>query len=187
MLKRTVPPICLALLLFAVPSGAQAQTILDQIQPIIDSSAGALFIGGASEQRLMQTLTVGVSGTWTGVYLPIHCPSGKLVIDVHPITAGVVGPSIKRKAYRIGSDPDIIGRFRLFSLGTGLTVTVGQEYALVLANTSGECSISAGPIGDPYAGGEGYFEALPNPPGFVPFSSFPNARRDLVFQTVIRR
>jgi hypothetical protein len=187
MLKRTVPSICLAVSFLAGPSDAQAQTILDQIQPIIDSSAGALAIGGTSEQRLMQTLTVGVSGTWTGVYLPITCPSGKVVIDVHPLTAGVVGPSIKRKAFRTGSDPEIIGRFRLFSLGTGLTVTVGQEYALVLANTGGECSISSGPIGNPYAGGEGYFEALPNPPGFVPFSSFPDARRDLPFQTVIRR
>ena len=135
----------------------------------------------------MQTLTIGVSGTWTGVYLPIHCPSGKVVIDVHPIAGGVVGPSIKHKAFAIGSDPEIIGRFRLFSLGTSLAVTVGQEYALVLANPTGECFISPGPIGNPYAGGEGYFEALPNPPGFVPFSSGPDARRDLPFQAVVRR
>jgi len=64
-------------------------------------------------------------------------------------------------------------------------VAPGDVYTLVLRNTGGSCGLLRGPEGDPYAGGEGFFAARPNPPGWIPFSAT-ETRLDLPFLVVVR-
>jgi hypothetical protein len=58
----------------------------------------------------------------------------------------------------------------------------GTQYAFVL-QSSGSCGLMPGPVGDPYAGGDAYFDAAPNPPGWYSIS-IGTDRFDLGFQTV---
>src|SRR5262249_13510060 len=62
----------------------EAATI-DQQQPIIDSTAGGLAIGGSSEQKLAQVVTAGVSGFLTGIRLPVSCGTGQLIVEIQGV------------------------------------------------------------------------------------------------------
>ena len=71
--------------------------------------------------------------------------------------------------------------FRSISFSTPVPVTAGVPYALVLS-TPGSCEIWPGPAGNPYLGGDAYFDAAPNPPvTWLHLGQF----ADLPFQTLV--
>lgn len=55
-----------------------------------------------------------------------------------------------------------------------------------LSGVSSDCGVYAGSVGDSYPWGKGYFEALPNPPGWIELFHATGAR-DLAFQVFMRR
>jgi hypothetical protein len=163
---------------------AQAQTdVLDQLQPIASTAGGVYTIGGASEQKLAQTVTVGIAGDLSGLLLPLHCPSGRLTIEIRNVVGGSPGTALLRRRRFDAEDLPFVGyRFRLLGMGKGLSFAEGDRFAIVLLNTTGGCSMARGPVNDAYAGGSAFFDARPNPPGWLPITDRP----DLPFMTLMK-
>ncbi len=186
MTRNTLLSVMMLLVVVAPVLADPPVTILDQVQGVIDDTVGGMAVGGGSDQRLAQTVTVGVSGRLVGVMLPIACESGRLVMEIRDVVGGEPGPTVFARtripAVRI---PDLGPTFQQVPVRGAVNFSVGDEFAVVLDNPTGGCGIFRGPVGDSYAGGQGFFEALPNPPGWVPFSET-ESRLDLPFMTVVR-
>ena len=90
----------LSLFLVAAPAPAQSpEVFIDQMQPLIDTTVGGLAIGGASHEKLAQTVTVAHDGRLRGVFLPIGCDSGRLVVEIRNVeSSGTPGTSFWRGA-----------------------------------------------------------------------------------------
>lgn len=161
------------------------ETILEPIQPIFVPSANNHAIGGSSEQKLAQTFTINRNGTLTGVFLPAGCSSGSLEVEIHNVDGGEPGTTVlSSEMFEADSIVTEVTVFKLFSLPAS-TVSAGDSLALVLSNSGGSCGMSSAPIGDSYLGGEGFFDARPNQPGWVPFSNFDSTSHDLAFQVLL--
>ncbi len=167
-------------LLLTMTAPSQAAKIIDQLQPNIDSSA-ILAIGGSSEQKLAQTITISTTGTLKGIYLPISCADGRLSIAINDVVLGEPGSlTLTNKQIRGNRVSNLISQFRYFGLPGNLQVNAGDRYAIVIENATGSCGISGSPLGDSYFAGGGFFDARPNPPGWVPFEDT-ESRFDLPF------
>jgi len=162
-----------------------AAKFIDQMQPLVDDSSTNA-IGGSSEQKLAQTITVGQNGVLKGVYLPVSCESGKLIIEIRDVISGIPGNTIlaKRKisATRFSH---VVSSFRYFSFKENLTLIAGEQISIVLRNPTGSCGLAKAETGDTYSEGDGFFDSRPNAPGWIPFFSS-NAALDLPFMTVIK-
>jgi hypothetical protein len=163
-------------------SNANAQAVIDQLQPIIDGSVGGLGIGGASQQKLGQTLVAKNRGELRAVYLPVACTSGELVLEIRNVeTTGKPGSIVLAyRTYPAASLPSVGALFRRLEI-SGAFLNAGDRYSIVVSNSTGSCGMFRASVGDGYYVGEGFFDSRPNPPGWVPFSQFPHARRDLPF------
>jgi len=164
-----------------------AAGVIDQQQPTIDASVGGLAIGGNSEQMLAQVVTAGISGKIAGVRFPVACESGDLVVQIQGVTAGqpngVVLASQTVTAASLPSFAPNPPSFRSLVFSAPATVTVGTQFAIVLKNTTGVCDVFQGPVGNPYAGGNGFYDARPNQVGvWEPLGG----RADLPFQTLMQ-
>ncbi len=158
----------------------------DQMQPIVEPTIGAQVIGGESQQKLAQTLTVGLNGRLLGLLLPIACNSGVLVIEIRELDGDEPGDTvIGRREVPANRIPQPGQVFHFFSIGWPLPFAAGDRVAVVLQNPTGSCAIFSGPEGDSYAGGQGFFEALPNPPVWVPFFGT-GTSLDLPFMALMR-
>ena len=74
LVRATLVSLLVLALDLALPGPASAAPILDQEQPTIDTSPGFVFgIGGASEQKLAQVVTAGLTGNLTEVDLSLGC------------------------------------------------------------------------------------------------------------------
>ena len=175
----------LSLLLISASQAHASGIYIDQMQPVVDDTVGGLAIGGASQQKLAQTVTVGLDGRLVGVFLPIGCDSGRLVIEIRELDAEGKPSDVvlRRREFNAANISPIGPVFRFFPLRVPL-LSAGDRFAVVLQNPTGSCAIFSSPVGDSYAGGEGFFEALPNPPGWVPFSDT-ETRLDLPFITEV--
>jgi len=80
--------------------------------------------------------------------------------------------------------PEFPTTFRSFVLATPVPVTAGAQYAIVLS-TAGSCGIWPGPVGDPYPGGNAFFDSRPNPAGIWEPLGLGNGRADLPFRTFV--
>jgi uncharacterized repeat protein (TIGR01451 family) len=159
---------------------------IDQQQPLIDSTVGGLAIGGASEQLLAQVVTPGISGSLTQVRLPVACDSGSdLIVEIQEVAAsvpnGVVLTSQTISGTNLPSFFPAPPSFRSLVFSAPVLLPAGSPFAIVL-RSAGACGVFRGPIGDPYPGGDGFFDARPNAPGvWVPLGT----RSDLPFQTFV--
>ncbi len=188
-----VPLVVTVAFLCLTATPALATPVVDQQQPVIDDSVGGLAIGGLSDELLAQTFTVGLAGDLVEVDLPIACSTGDpLILEIQGVAAtGEPDGTLLRSQTYSGAglssffpDPPFL---RPFILSVPLPVTVGDRLAIVL-NSPGECAIFQGPLGDPYAGGDGWFDARPNPPGWLPLTTglLPADQRfDLPFATIV--
>lgn len=168
---------------------ADAQSLIDQQQPIIDTTVGGLAIGGASGQGLAQVITQGLTGLLTELRFPVTCSRGDLVIEVQGVEAdrpnGVVLTSQTVSGATLPAFSPSPPSFRRLALSAPLLLSDGDRFAIVL-RSAGECGVSRGPIGDSYPGGNLFFDSRPNTAGvWVCVCDFPGARFDLPFQTVV--
>ena len=139
------------------------ETILHPMQPVIITSASTQAIGGSSEQKLAQTLTINHDGTLTGVFLPLDCSSGELSVEIRNVAGSLPDTTVvSSNSFPADSLVTNISVFKLFKL-PATTVSTGDQLALVLSNESGMCGISSGPVGNPYRDGEGFYDARPKP------------------------
>ena len=183
MKKSVILMLVFFLLLMPVSGEATfLNSVIDQMQPIIDDTVGGLTIGGQSEQKLAQTVTVNQNGRLVGIYLPIECNSGELVIEIRNLIDDLPGDVVlKRIQIPASNFSDVVDPpvFRLIKIGGNLPLVAGEQFAVVLLNAIGDCVIFQGSEGDSYTGGDGFFDARPNPPGWIPFSDFQESRDDL--------
>ncbi len=174
----------------AGPTPVFAAPIVDQQQPVIDDSIGGLAID--PDEKLAQTVTVGVDGDLVEVDLPIACNTGDLILEIQGVaaTGEPDGAVLRAQTYSgVGlpsffPDPPFL---RPFVLSVPLPVTIGQRLAIVM-KSPGQCAIFEGPLGDPYSGGDAWFDARPNPPGWLPLTAgrLPADQRfDLPFATIV--
>jgi hypothetical protein len=179
---------CLAVVvtvLTTMVQGVSGTPVIDQEQPLIDGSVGGLAIGGASEQKLAQVVTAGASGPLTEVRFPLSCDSGDLIVEIQGTTAGKPnGVVLTSETIPASSLPFIGVVFRSLAFSTPVSFTSGDVFAIVLRST-GACGVFRGPVGDSYLGGNAFFDALPNPPGWVCICDFAGDRFDLPFQTLV--
>lgn len=172
----------LSALTLTVAGAAAAGPVIDQEQPVFDTTAGFVYaIGGPSEQKLAQVVTPGLTGTLAEVRLVAACEND-LTVEVQGVTGGFPNGTVLG-AQTVQLPGPFPSTFRSILFSTPVPVTAGIPYALVLT-TSGSCGISPGPVGNPYAGGSAYFDSRPNPPGWLPLS-IGDARSDLPFQTLV--
>lgn len=158
---------------------------VDQSQPLIDNTVGGLGIGGASEQKLAQVVTPAISGTLTETRFPVACSTGDLIVEIQGVAGGLPnGVVLTSQAISAKSLPSFFPdppSFRSLVFSAPVFFSAGNPFAIVL-RSDGACGLFQGPIGDPYPGGDGFFDARPNTPGvWVPLGT----RSDLPFQTVV--
>ncbi len=114
---------------------------------------------------------------------PVSCDSGALTVEVQGIEGdlpnGVVLASQTVSVLDLALSSSV---FKSIVFPQPVALTAGTRYALVLTS-SGSCGILQGPTGDPYPGGNAYYDSLPNPPGVWVLSS--GNRPDLPFQTLM--
>lgn len=187
-MRRTIATaIGAALAILAMPAAAQT---IDQSQPAIDEEAGFLGLGGDSEQMLAQSFTVGVDGDLVGLRLPIAgCGRGDLVLELRMLSAaGMPDGAVVRSVRIAGGDvPAAYAGFQDFFFPAGVAVSAGDVFAFV-ARVDGEdgyCSYATSPTGDLYPRGQGFFDARPNPPGWISFKEFAGSPQDLAFFTLM--
>jgi hypothetical protein len=170
--------------------------VADQQQITIDQTQGALAIGGASQQKLAQTVTAGVAKTLSEIHLPVACTANaNFILSIQGVTATGEpnGVSLTTQTFAGSTLPAFWpapATFRRFVLTTPVPLAAGQQYAIVLDSTgltaSANCAAFQGPIGDPYASGKGYFDARPNQPGWVCLCAFAGSRFDLPFRAMVQ-
>jgi hypothetical protein len=170
--------------LIALSAAQAVGAVADQQQLLVDPFVPGFSIGGATEQVLAQTVTVGIGGPLAAVRLPVSCTSGSLLLQVQGVTAGapagvVLASQIFSAAFFPPSSPDV--EFRTLSIPSPVEFAVGDRFALVL-RSSGTCAVAAGPSGDPYSRGAAFFQDREMPPGSW---SALGARGDLPFQTLV--
>ena len=182
----------LVLVLAIVAAGSPAPAappalLIDQQQTLIDATEFTVAVGGFSEQKIAQTFTVGLDGRFAGVNFAIGCGDGVLEVEIQGTlpTGEPDGVTLVRRSFRADSLPAVVpASFEELRLPRRLAVAPGDQLAVVLSNPTGSCGVAASPDGDSYLAGRAYFDARPNPPGWLPF--FPlSPEDDLPFQTVV--
>lgn len=169
--------------------GASAAVVLDQEQPIFldEAERGSLVIGSVSEQKLAQTVEAGRTGLLVRIDLPVGCiGTGDLVLTITELTSAglpggrTLGVTRTPAASLLATSPLT---FRTIHLRMPIRVDAGDRFAIVLDVAGAECRLLAGPDGDPYTRGQAFFDARPNPPGWVRFGSVSSTYDDLAFKT----
>ena len=167
-----------------------AEPVLDQSAPADPTAAFTWALGGATNQFLAQTLTVGIGGRLAEIRVPIGCGSGTVIAEIRDVDAGTGEPGttvLVRRNYRADFFPEVVSEtFQPLRLGGRARVSVGDRVAIVLSNPTGSCGVQPGPGGDPYAGGTGFSSDDLAPGVWVPLSIGAGSTDDLPFQTYVR-
>ncbi len=170
-------------------STASAGVVLDQ--SVIGFHETPLAIGGSSEQMLAQTFVPGISGELSHLELVFSCSVdsvGLLTVAIERVDSdgqpnGDVLGSVSLDSSTLNMEPIF---FREVII-PGVNLIAGEKYAIVMsADASASCASREGPCETcffNYPSGEAFFDARPNPPGWVAF--FPQGM-DLPFYTYMR-
>jgi hypothetical protein len=183
----------------AIPfSYAHAQGIgdfVDAANYAIDGTVGGNFVGGGSDQKLAQTVTVDAGGTLEGVFLAMSCGSAstsKVHVEIHDVVGGMPGPNVLAQRAVAPTEldaPSTVAQpfhFTYVKIPGALALAAGQQIAIVVYRPKGDdCAMGQSTVSSNYPGGQGFFDARPNPPGWVPFSAFSGTPDDLPFQLVL--
>jgi hypothetical protein len=172
---------------------------LDQQQPTIIplTQVGGSAIGGNSDQILAQVVTAGITGPLSAVGLAVVCsplvPNNGITVEVRSVAqvggvfvpsatvlTGQVVPGVLLTSFANPSNPD----FHHIRFDRPVSFKKGDRFAIVLRSTA-FCLTANGPVGDPYSGGNAYFDARPNAAGVWEPISIGTGRQDLPFQTFV--
>jgi len=164
-------------------------SVLDQSQPIFNNNVGGYFIGGSSRQKIAQVVTPGIFGWLTTVAAPV-AGLGTLRLEIRGVSAGLPKDTQLASQNIAGSSlpsffSDPTG-FRQLNLSVPPLVSAGEPFAIVLSALNppmGSLTVLSGPPGDPYAGGDAFYDSLPNPPGWIHMGDFGSF--DIPFQTYV--
>jgi hypothetical protein len=167
---------------------ASAALVTDQEQASFDATLGNWAVGGASQQKIAQSVTAGMNGPLAAVELPIACSSGTLIVEIVALdAAGRPTSRVLGSASVPAADlpPVTPPEFRRISFRPPIPMSAGDRFAIVLRNPTGSCALNRCPPGDPYPGGESFFDARPNPPGWISHKETGEPSDDIPFRTLI--
>ena len=133
-------------------AGGPTGPVVDQSQPLIDTSVGGLAIGSSSEQKLAQIVLGGITGSLDEVRFPVACSDGTLVVQIQGVDGtgepdGVVRASESVPASSLpsfGSNPPTL---RPISFSSPAVFNTNDSFAIVLDNPTGSCGVFQGPLG----------------------------------------
>jgi hypothetical protein len=161
--------------------------VLDQSQPVVGSS-GAWGIGSSNQHAVAQGVTAGLTGTLVQVRVPIYYHvAGDLVLEIQGVTAGVPNGTVLATQLFPWAGLPMPGTdgFTALELSAPLPLTAGAAFAIVIRGTAlltqDGFAITRGPVGNPYAGGNGFTASLPDLSAWTTFSTW----ADLPFKTVM--
>ena len=165
-LLMRLAPIGAALLALSAPA-AIAADIVDQEQTMTTTTPFA--IGGDAEELLAQSFTLGMAGEMTHIRIPVACSSGELIVEIQRLGADGLpnGDVVTRARVPAADIPPPLGDFVSIYFSPPVTVSPGEKYAIVLSNPTGECGMLSGPAGDSYPGGQFFYDARPDEPGWI--------------------
>lgn len=143
-------------------------------------------------QNLAQTFTPTVTAELHFLFLPVACVTDVL-LRLQLAKGSPDGPVIWDRNYDPGH-AYADGTWVALQIYGGLNLMAGEAIAIILSTTprpgaaGTTCSIIPGPVGDAYAGGQGFY----NNPGFpanywIPLpDGAPTSNEDLPFRTLVR-
>lgn len=160
---------------------AAAQRFVDVASFPNTTVAGTFAVGGASQQRLAQTLVASNSGDLAGVFVPVACATGTLAVEIRDVAAdGKPGPAVLASQSVPAATMDVLPmRFTFVAFSAPLYVYGGNAYSIVLSNSTGSCGMAQG-TGDTYTDGKSFYQALPG-------TGWSAMAKDLPFQFVLKR
>jgi hypothetical protein len=174
------------LLVLCLLQPAHAGSIYDQEQRQVDAATGWLTVGGYYQQKLAQVVTAGKTGLLTAVELPIACfESVSFTIDIQAVTDGMPNGTVLSSTTLPAAMVPVANDPVFYQLPiVPVLVTADEQTAIVLtAPDDASCAIAPAPEGNPYAGGDAYFDSRPNQVGvWVPNGP---PRYDMPFATVV--
>jgi hypothetical protein len=180
LIRGAVSSVVAGVIALAVAASVPAAPVIDQQQSAIDTAAGfTLAIGGASDQKLAQVVTPGLTGVLTELRLAAACGT-TLSVEIQGVAGGLPNGS-RLGGQTVNFSGSLPSSFRSVVFGQPVPVTKGVPYAIVLTSPD-SCGIWPGPVGNPYTAGDAFFDARPNPPGWVPLRQ---GRADLPFETLV--
>ena len=174
---------------------AHAQ-VVDQEQPVIDSTVGDMALGGYYNQQLAQVFTAGRTGLLVAAEFPVECvnfeelPAGTITLEVRAVEAGMPTATVlSTTSFEPAAFPgfwpnDFPPYLRRLLLAAPIPVVAGEQYALILqfaASNATSCGVPQGPEGDSYVGGNGWYRE-DGPWGWAPLGS----RFDIPFRTLMQ-
>ena len=190
-MKRRFLVSAVAVVLALVPAlaGAQPSSVrIDQSSPVDLGAPYNFAIGGGSGQKLAQVVTVGLPPL-KAVMLPLGCihddPDAELTLSIVTVDENGLpsGTVLAMERFPVTALPEVVdGSFATLAIAPPLGLRPGTQYAFVL-QSNGSCGLAPGPVGDPYAGGDAYYDSAPNPPGWLSIS-IGTDRYDLGFRTL---
>ncbi len=179
------------ILFLAIAGIVSAQPRIDQEQVNVDETVGGVAIGGGSDEKLAQVITAGADGFLRHVTIPIACDaSSQLTVSIQTVAGGLPTGTVLASETLPGdlfpsTPPSPDSAFRIIEFAFPTRVRAGDEVAIVMEAIYPGCGIYSSPGGDSYAGGRAYFDARPNPPGWIPIQFSPNDPDDLPFQVFV--
>lgn len=164
---------------------AEARPIVDQQAPY---GTETITVGGTNQLIVAQTVTAGAHGDLLRVELTIGCDSGALIVEIvnlhptRPIPGTVVRSTTTIAAADIPNPPDR----RTFDMDRPLAMTDGRQFAIVLRNETGSCTVVKGLDVNPYERGSGWFRGATTstPDAWLQFLDF-GKTDDLGFKTIV--
>ncbi|MHB0972489.1 MAG: hypothetical protein ACYC7A_22630 [Thermoanaerobaculia bacterium] len=166
---------------------AFAQPHLNQEQVNLESAFVMALEDTSSEQKLAQVFTPSSDGFVSHLAFAMSCEAtADVVVRLEETSGGVPNGVVLGREDVPGtvftSVPTPAIGFRLVELRHPVRVRAGVQYAVTLESVGGTCGMYVGPAGDSYGGGGAYFDARPNPSGWVELFDDSNAIHDLAFQ-----
>lgn len=178
----------LAAALAAAPAVAAPPPEVEAEQPNVDAGV-VLALGGSVSQQLAQSFTLHRKGRLSHVMLPISCqPKAVVHVTIEKTSAGAPNGSVLAHeavpGYVFTSIPTPAIGMRMIEFTSPAELGPGQ-YAFTLTAKDGDCGVYPGPGGSSHGGGQGWFIADGNPPGWIELFDAGGVR-DLAFQVYIR-
>lgn len=185
---RIVVSGAIAAALAAVPALAAPPPEVEAEQPGIDAGT-TLALGGSVSQQLAQSFTLYRKGYLSHVMVPISCqPKAVVHVTIEKTSAGAPNGSVLAyeavPGHVFTSVPTPAIGMRMIEFTSPAKLGPGQ-YAFTLTARDGDCGVYPGPNGSSYGGGQGWFIADGNPPGWIELFDAGGVR-DLAFQVYIR-
>ena len=176
-------PIGMFLLIASDVQPARATPVLDQVQAADPSDPFNEAIGGDSQQKLAQVVTAGISGALTEVRVPV-AGGPSLLVQIQ----GVVGGKPSGVVLASETIPSVsasgVFPFVGIDFSAPVPLSKGEQFAIVLSSP-GSWGMVPAPAGNPYSGGDAFFDSRPNPPGIWESLAIGTDRFDLAFQTFV--